>query len=155
MKDIKIIDCKQSDNEYLHKDFHGALCYAIKYLDDNLGQNTTEEYLVQVGRTYFKPLSEKLKKEGLKALESHWHKVFTTEQGEYSLYYEDNTLVLEVNKCPAIEHLKNKNMLFTERYCRTTVVVNNTICHDSGYKCSCQYQSGKGKCIQKFWREQK
>ncbi len=30
---IKVLDCKASDNEYLHKDFHGALCYAIKYLD--------------------------------------------------------------------------------------------------------------------------
>ena len=36
---IKVIDRKASDNEYMHEDFHGALCYAIKYLDDNYGQN--------------------------------------------------------------------------------------------------------------------
>ncbi len=34
---IKVLNCKASDNEYLHKDFHGALCYGIKYLDDVYG----------------------------------------------------------------------------------------------------------------------
>ncbi len=152
---IKVIDCKQSDNEYLHKDFHGALCYAIKYLDDNFGEKATEEYLVQVGKTYFKPLSEKLKKDGLKALEDHWQYIFQKENGKFRLHYEGDKLVLEVDQCPAIAHLKEKNMLYTERYCQTTVVVNKTICQQAGYQCSCEYQLGKGKCVQKFWREQK
>jgi hypothetical protein len=152
---IKVIDCKQSDNEYLHKDFHGALCYAIKYLDDNFGEKATKEYLVQVGKTYFKPLSEKLKQEGLKALEDHWQYIFKKENGKFRLYYEGNKLVLEVDQCPAIAHLKEKNMLYTERYCQTTVVVNKTICQQVGYQCSCEYQPGKGKCVQKFWKEQK
>ena len=36
-----ILEQKASDNQYLHKDFHGALCYAIKYLDDNFGEEIT------------------------------------------------------------------------------------------------------------------
>ena len=152
---IKVIDCKQSDNEYLHKDFHGALCYAIKYLDDNFGEKATEEYLVQVGKTYFKPLSEKLKQEGLKALADHWQYIFQKENGKFRLYYEGNKLILEVDQCPAIAHLKEKNTLYTERYCQTTVVVNKTICQQAGYQCRCEYQSGKGKCVQKFWKEPK
>ena len=59
---IKVLDCKQYDNEYLHKDFHGALCYAIKYLDEKYGPDTTSEYLEQVGRATFTPLIEELKK---------------------------------------------------------------------------------------------
>lgn len=151
---VIFLDCKQSDNEYLHMDFHGALCYAVKYLDDNFGAQATEEYLVQVGKTYFKPLSEKLKKDGLKALQAHWQTLFQKEQGKFKIYYEDDKLVLEVDQCPAITHLKKKDMLFTERYCQSTVVVNMTICQEAGYTCSCEYKSGEGKCIQKFWREQ-
>jgi len=75
-ENIKVIDCRQSDNEYLHKNFHGALCYAIKYLDTIFCEQATEDYLVQVGKTYFTPLSEKLKKEGLTALEDHWRRIF-------------------------------------------------------------------------------
>jgi len=151
---VKILDYKRSDNEYLHMDFHGALCYAIKYLDETFGEQATKEYLAQVGMTYFKPLSEKLKKDGLKALQAHWQAVFQKEQGKYKIYYEDKILVLEVDPCPAIAHLKKRNLFFTERYCQSTVVVNMIICQEAGYKCSTEYKPGEGKCIQKFWREQ-
>ena len=152
---IKVIDCKASDNEYMHKDFHGALCYAIKYLEDNYGLDSVEEYLQQVAKTYFSPLTEKLKSEGMQALEDHWRDIFTSESGEFNISYKDDVLVLEVTKCPAIAHLKEKNMLYTDRHCLTTVIVNKTICQDAGYNCSCEYEPGKGKCIQKFWKEQK
>ncbi len=152
---INVIDCKHSDNEYLHKDFHGALCYAIKYLDDNFGEKATEDYLAQVGSTYFKPLAEELQKDGLQALEKHWKYIFEKEQGEFRTYYDGSALVLEVEKCPAIAHLKKSDQLFTDRYCQTTVIVNKTICSQSGYECTCEYNPGEGKCIQKFWRSEK
>ena len=95
----KVIDRKASDNEYMHKDFHGALCYAIKYLDENYGQETIKEYLQHVAKTYFSPLTERLKAEGLEALEDHWRKVFTAEDGKFSISYEDDVLVLEVQQC--------------------------------------------------------
>ena len=62
-KKPRIIDCKAEDNQYLHKDFHGVLSYAIKYLSDNYGLESVDEYLTQVARTYYKPLTEKLKTE--------------------------------------------------------------------------------------------
>lgn len=155
MSNIKVIDRDTSDNEYMHKDFHGAFCYAIKYLEENYGLDDIEKYLQQVARTYFAPLTEKLKKDGLKALEDHWQDIFTREKGEFDISYEGDTLVLNVSKCPAICHLVEKNMLFTDNHCLTTVVVNKTICQDAGYDCSCEYEPGKGKCVQKFWKEQK
>lgn len=152
-KDVRVIDCKASDNKYLHKDFHGALCYAIKYLDDNFCRQATEEYLRQVADTYFAPLMKRLKEKGLSALESHWQEVFSKEGGEFKLYYDDNVLILEVAKCPAISHLKKRGMLFTNRFCRTTVVINQAICKKAGFECSCRYEHGQGKCVQRFWKE--
>ena len=152
-QDIKVIDRKASDNEYMHKDFHGALCYAIKYLDDNYGHDATKEYLQQVARTYFVPLTEDLEAHGLKALEKHWQDIFSKEGGKCNISYEDNKLVLEVTQCPAIAHLKENNMLYTDRHCMTTAVVNETLCQDAGYACSCEYEPGEGKCIQRFWKE--
>lgn len=151
--EIKVLDCKASDNKYLHKDFHGAFCYSIKYLDDNYGQDATKEYLEQVGRTCFAPLAVQLKEEGLQALQRHWRKIFTEEGGRFKMDYEDQTLVLTVDQCPAIAHLKKINQMFTERYCESTVIVNETICSEAGYCCSCEYEPGKGKCVQKFWKD--
>ena len=148
----RILDCKASDNEYLHKDFHGALCYAIRYLDEHYGPEAATEYLKQVGRTYFSPLTAQLRQEGLSALERHWQEIFSKEGGTFELGYEEETLVLTVDECPAIAHLKKTSQWFTERYCETTVVVNETVCGEAGYRCSCEYEPAKGQCVQRFWK---
>ncbi len=150
----KVLDCKASEHEYLHKDFHGALCYAIKYLDDTYDHQATREYLTQVGRTYFAPLSRKLQNAGLSALEKHWREIFNREGGRFELNYEGGQLVLRVHECPAIAHLKKIGQLFTDRYCQTTVVVNKTICAEAGFECSCDYEPGEGRCVQKFWKQE-
>ena len=54
-KKPRVLDCKAVDNKYLHKDFHGVLCYSIKYLDDQYGQEATKEYLQQTAKTCFVP----------------------------------------------------------------------------------------------------
>jgi hypothetical protein len=149
---LRVLDCKAADHVYLHKDFHGALCYGIKYLDDHYGAKATSEYLRQVGRSYFAPLSQQLRAGGLAALEKHWNAVFTKEGGRFTLERQGEVLVLTVHECPAIAHLKKINQLFTPRYCETTVVVNETICSEAGYACSTDYEPGAGRCVQKFWK---
>ncbi len=150
----KVLDRTASDNVYLHKDFHGAMCYAIKYLDDNFGPDAVTEYLQQVGTTVFSPLIEKIKKHGLSAMEEHLKSIFTNEGGDFTLAYEDGTLVLKVCQCPAVAHLKKIDKWFTDRYCLSTVVVNETICREAGFTCSCDYQPNEGRCVQKFWKDQ-
>jgi predicted ArsR family transcriptional regulator len=149
---LRVLDCKAGEHDYLHKDFHGALCYGIKYLDDHYGPEATAEFLRQVARSYYAPLSEQLKKEGLAAIEKHWREIFTKEGGKFSLEYQDGALVLTVHECPAIAHLRLTNQLFTPRFCETTVVVNETICGEAGYMSSCQYEPGEGRCVQRFWK---
>jgi hypothetical protein len=142
-----------SDAKYLHKDFHGALCQIIKYLDDHYGKEHTRMYLKQFAENYYSPLSKKLKENGLQELEKHWQRVFTLESGDFEQFYENEKLVLQVDGCPAIAHLKNINQFVTERFCQTTKVVNEVICRNAGYDCSCHYESGKGRCVQTFWKE--
>lgn len=153
MKNNLILDQKASDNEYLHQDFHGALCYALKYLDEKFGPAATTEYLQQVGKTCFAPLSRQLAEAGLIALERHFRHILEKENGQFTIHYDADVLIIEVRECPAISHLKKTNQLFTERFCESTVVVNQTICKNAGYCSSCDYEAGQGRCVQKFWRE--
>jgi hypothetical protein len=149
---LRILDCKAADHSYLHQDFHGALCYAIKYLDDHYGPAATEEFLRQVGRSCFAPLGERLKSGGLDALAEHWREVFGREGGKISLEFREGALVLTVDECPAIAHLKKIGQFFTTRYCETTAIVNETVCAAAGYRSSCEYEAGAGRCVQKFWK---
>ena len=87
-KQFQIMDQKAADHDYLHKDFHGALSYAILYLDKTFGLQATIEYLQQVGRTCYAPLSAQIKKLGLSALEKHLRHVFTKEEGRFTIHYE-------------------------------------------------------------------
>ena len=107
----------------------------------------------QVGKTCYAPLSERLRAEGLPALDRHWRRVFAQEGGAFSVHYEGDVLVLTVERCPAIAHLKQRDQLFTVRYCETTAVVNEAICQAAGFRFSCQYEPGQGRCVQRFWRE--
>jgi len=149
---MQVLDCTASEHEYLHRDFHGALCYAIAYLDREYGPPVTRRYLGEVARRCYAPLIARLAREGLPALEAHWRSVFDREGGAYALAYEDGALVLRVSDCPAIAHLRARGQLYTERFCVTTEVVNETICRAAGYEASCACQPGRGQCVQRFWR---
>jgi hypothetical protein len=148
-----VLELNSCDNEYLHKDFHGALCYAIKYLDEKYGDRAVADYLGQVGREVFSPLIAALKQEGLIALERHFKAIFEKEGGRAEFKCVNDVLVITVFKCPAITHLTSTGQLVTDRYCETTVNVNKAVCDAAGYQCSCEYTPAAGRCVQKFWKQ--
>jgi predicted ArsR family transcriptional regulator len=150
--EAKVMEQKAGDHEYLHKDFHGALAFAIKYLDETYGPQAVTEYLLQVADHCYAPLTEQLKERGLAALEDHFE-IYKREQGRFTVRYDHETLILEIHECPAISHLKKNGQLFSERYCESTAVVMDGICRNAGYRSSCTFEPGQGRCLQKFWKE--
>ena len=138
----------------VHKDFHGGLSYGIQHVYTRYGEQAMVEFFRQVGREVYGPLSEKLRTEGLSALEEHWRKVFSLEQGEFTLTYVESRLVLTVDLCPAIHHLKTFNYPIADRFCEHTRIVNDEICHAAGYESSLEYDQEAGACIQTFWKRE-
>ena len=136
----------------VHKDFHGAISYGLKYVYDNYGDNGVKEYLEDLANTVYSPLSKALKKSGLRELEKHWKKIFDLEDADYKLFYEDNVLNLKINKCPAISHMKKYGYEIFEGFCEHCKILNAKICENAGYQSSIEYDQNKGKCLQKFWK---
>lgn len=64
----EVIDRRASDNEYLHKDFHGALSAGIEYLQKNYGTQAVRDYLRQFALAFYSPLKKALGKRGLVAI---------------------------------------------------------------------------------------
>jgi len=151
----KVMDQRATDRDYLHKDFHGALADAIRYLDETYGHKATDEYLSQVGCICYAPLNDRMKREGLSALEKHLVSVFTREDGRFSIRWENGVLVLEVDQCPAVNHLVSTGRSFSPRFCQSTVHVNAAICRAAGYRAVCTYEPGQGRCVQRFSQEEK
>lgn len=133
----------------IHKDFHGALSVGFKFLADKYGEKTLEEYLIQVAENVYGNLIRKIKKDGLVELEKYWREIFTEEEGEFSIKRERNKKVsLEVKKCPAISHMKEKGYLIYKDFCLQCKVINKIISEKTGYTSEINYDVKEGKCNQ-------
>ena len=75
----EIMDRRASDNVYLHRDFHGALSTGIDYLHERFGEEAVREYLRRFTRSYYAPLRERVKEEGLTALKRHFERLYETD----------------------------------------------------------------------------
>ena len=62
---------RASDNPYFHRDFHVTLNQGLIYLQERFGPAAVRDYLRQLGRTFYSPLSESLRRGGLGAIRQY------------------------------------------------------------------------------------
>lgn len=136
----------------VHKDFHGALSYGIRFLAERYGEEQMRTFLHRLGATVYKPLVEAMQQRGLPAMQEHLEGIFRAEGGDVESEMDGNTLVFHVHRCPAIQHMKDQGYDIAPHFCEHTRIVNEAICGDAGYACSVEYDQEAGQCVQRFWR---
>lgn len=134
----------------LHKDFHGCLSICLQFLHDQFGVKEVQEYLRKVARNVYKPLIDSLRANGLQTLENHWRNVLEREEALFQLRYEDGMLILIVQECPAVHHIRQRGYALYDGFCETTRVINDEICNQAGYCFSIEYDQSSGTCTQRF-----
>lgn len=144
---------KASDNEYLHKDFHGALSVGLDYLQTHYGDESVREYLREFAGNFYAPLTDDLKNRGLIALKEYFEKLYKTEHGEISITFSPDELILNVQACPAVMHIRQNNHPVSLLFYETTKTVNETICRDTPFAAELvEYDQQTGRSIQRFYR---
>jgi len=146
----KVLRGRPSDQPYLHKDFHGALSFAVDYVEDRFGEDALRELLHRVARTVYSPLIERARETGLDAIREHLCEVFAKESGDFEVTVKDHELVFEVKKCPALSHMREQGYRVAKHFCETTRVVNETIAQELGWQSSVEYDQENGTCTQRF-----
>ncbi|MBI4377622.1 MAG: hypothetical protein HY578_00845 [Nitrospinae bacterium] len=139
----------------IHKDFHGLLNYGLKYLEENYGRKAVEYYLVQVADNVYGGLSKRIKKQGLKALKKHLKRIFDLEEAKYKIYNDGRRLLLEVRRCPALEHMGKREYPVMKRFCECDGIITKEICKNAGIELKIKYNQKKGSCIQEFWKDER
>lgn len=129
----QVMHRKASDNQYLHRDFHGALSAGIEYLHRTYGADAVRDYLWQFGRAYYAPLTAALRRRGLVALEEHYRKVYDAEGGTIELRRTEDELRIEVKICPAVTHMRAHRYEVATLFHETTATVNRALCHDTEF----------------------
>jgi len=148
----KVMNRKASENEYLHKDFHGAMSCAIDYLHKNYGEDAVREYLRRFAKTFYVPLIKELNDRGLIALKEHFERIYRIEGGDVEISLNDDELIIQVNKCPAVTHLRNNNRPIASLFYETTKTVNEALCEDTRFKSMfSDYNENTGGNIQRFF----
>lgn len=144
---------KASDNEYLHKDFHGALSNGIEYLDINFGEDAVREYLRRFTKAFYGPLIEQVKARGLIALKEHFERVYAIEGGDASIDLAGDVLAVEVKQCPAVSHMRSHGYSVARLWVETTRTVNEALCEGTPYQAELlDYDEQTGAGIQRFTR---
>jgi len=144
---------KASDNEYLHKDFHGALSCGIEYLHVCYGEDAVRAYLCDFAASFFAPLREALISRGLVALKAHFEKVYKVEQAEAEFSLSGNELVIRVKACPAVTHMRRQGYQVARLFHETTRTVNEALCEGTPYAAELvEYDYGTGRSVQRFFR---
>lgn len=135
-----------------HKDFHGAISCAFQFLEDRYGKEILTKFLKRVGKNCYKNLINDINKNGLLALEKYWKRIFTLEEGEFEINLNEDSIILEVKRCPALSHLKEAGYHIYNDFCLQTVVINSAIAEETSLNSSVEKNQDKAYCIQKFWR---
>lgn len=149
----QVITRRASDNEYLHKDFHGALSVGLEYLDEHYGEEAVRDYLRQFARSYYAPLSQRLLEDGLAVLEEHFAAVYRTEGVSPRIARTPDELFIEIDACPAVMHMREHNYSVSRLFHETTRTVNEAICEGTPFAAELlDYDDRTGRSIQHFFR---
>ena len=151
----QVMDSRASDNEDLHKDFHGALSAGIAYLHKHYGGQAVRDYLVQFTRAYHGPLRDRLQREGLSALKEHFERIYEIEGGQIEIEFSKEQMTLKVQSCPAVTHMRKEGQAVAELFEETTKTVNEALCEGSEFFAELvEYDRQSGRSVQRFSRSQ-
>lgn len=141
------------DNVYLHKDFHGALSAGIEYLDRTFGEEAVRHYLRQFAVSYYAPLIEAVRERGLVALRDHFAKVYQDEGAEVRMRLTDDELLIELDACPAVTHMRQQGYAVARLFHETTRTVNEALCESTPFAAELlDYDHQTGRSVQHFFR---
>lgn len=150
----QVITRRASDNEYLHKGFHGALSCGIDYLEQTFGPGAVREYLYEFARVFYAPLTADLRRRGLIALREHFEKLYRIEGGQIRIRLRDDEMTLEVSACPAVRYMRTHGQPVARLFHETTKTVNEAICEAAGFTAELvEYDAETGRSVQRFVRK--
>ena len=142
-----------ADNEYLHRDFHGALSEGIQYLDEHFGEDAVREYLRDFTRSFHAPLTAALNARGLVALKEHFEQIYEREGGAISTVLSDDELTIIIDACPAVTHMRANGYRVARLFVETTRTVNAALCEGTPFAAELlAYDDETGRAVVRFRR---
>ena len=125
---------KASDNEYYHRGFHKTLDLGLRYIGEHYGSDAVKEYLARFTETYYAPLLEQIRKEGLSPLYEYIKETYASEHAlqDCQIELKGEKLVVEIKACPVLRFFSQSGYEPSVWFYETTNTVNKTIAERTG-----------------------
>jgi hypothetical protein len=149
----RVMDRKAAQNRYFHPDFHGALSGGIEYLETRFGPEAVREYLHRFTAAFYAPLKEQVRQRGLAALKEHFEALYGQEGGKWSVESAGDELVLRVEECPAVSHMRGRGYPVARLFYETSKTVHAAICEGTPVEHEwLEYDPATGARVERFRR---
>jgi len=144
------------ENEYLHKDFHGALSCVLIYLQERYGADAVRDYLRSFTRAFYSPLRRDIQSRGLIALKQHIDQINRIEDAQAQIEFSEDQLTVRMAACPAVQHMRRNNYAVSPLWQETYRTVNEALCEGSDFEADLsEYDEQTGRNVQRFKRKPK
>ena len=107
---------RYTDSGEVHKDFHLATNETIDFVLSEYGLDFLTELFRRTAQRVYRDIYTNLKKGNPQPLIDHWSYYYTREKGVFSVSYEGEDICFHVTDCPAVRHLKEKNIRITDNF---------------------------------------
>lgn len=131
----------------VHLDFHGATNTTIDYIVDNYGIDALKEILFRVGRDVYKDIRENLAKGNPEELVKFWEYFLSREEGDFTIEKQGDEIILEIESCPAVNHVKRLGLPLSPHFCKQTEFLNCGLCEGTPYSIETE-KTGENSCRQ-------
>ena len=131
-------------------DFYFAVNATFRFIERKLGIEGLRRYWTDLGKTYFAPVAQRWRDDGLDAVADHWRAFFAAEPGsEVEVQRHGDTVELRVKVCPMIKHLRDHGREILPCFCQHCYFINESIAQQAAL--TMRVEGGDGACVQKFF----
>ena len=131
----------------VHKDFHLATDTTIRYVLSQYGLGFLKELFRRTAHLVYKEIYEALKKGDCKPLVEHLTYFLKREEAVFRVINGKDEVILEIEECPAVKHLKERGREVTTDFCLQTALMNEAWSEGSEFNIT-TFITGEGSCRQ-------
>ncbi len=107
---------RYTDTGEVHKDFHLATNETIDFVLSEYGMVFLTELFRRTSQKVYRDIYSNLMDGNPRPLIEHWSYYYTREGGVFSVSEQGENVVFHVSDCPAVRHLKEKNVPVTDNF---------------------------------------
>jgi hypothetical protein len=130
-------------------DFYFAINATFRFILQRLGMAGLQRYWTELGEQYHAPIAAQWQQRGLSAIAEYWRAFFAAEPGaEVRVVESDAAVIVHVDVCPAIAHLRRHGREIVPCFCQHCYFVSEAMAHPAAF--TVRIQGGNGRCQQTF-----